>query len=206
MQLISKNQVWSLDLFNPKFMCSPLFFLHLRETDKSKGDQIMGITLVFPILSNISVQFQEGQWFSNFLSFLICQKNLQLTNRRSFPLNGVKSWQYFNKAALSPLKDYQVGCPELRSGKIWFFTLPCIESGLQASGRTISIKGQHVQEQTVLRIMGMSWTKVNGLQSWTLINDKVSRPNSERKGLRNDGKSTCIPWGPAAEGRGRAKR
>ena len=74
------------------------------------------------------------------------------------------------------------------------------------SGRTLSIKSHRVQEKKLLRIMGMLWTKVNWLQSWTLIHEKVSHPNTERRGLKNDGKSKCLSWGPVEEGRGREKK
>lgn len=70
-------------------------------------------------------------------------------------------------------------------------------------GGTISINGHHVQGQMVLRIIGMLGTKLDWLQSYTLIHEKVSYLNSERRGLSNDEKSKCITWGRADEGRGR---
>ena len=34
----------------------------------------------------------------------------------------------------------------------------------------------------------------------------MSHCNTERRGLRNDGKPKCIAWGPVEEGRGREKK
>lgn len=68
------------------------------------------------------------------------------------------------------------------------------ESYLQVAGKGNLHRRPSCQEQVVLRIKGMLWTKVNWLQSYTLINEEVSHSHSKRRGLRKDGKSKCIAW------------